>query len=73
MKRTARKGKTPRKNRRVARIGTHPVHPRCECGRALYKSKTPARVTKADAWAYCRNRNCRLFLRDQSARRKRAA
>jgi len=73
MKRTARKGKTSRKNRRVARIGTHPVHPRCECGRALYKSKLPARVATTDPWSFCRNENCRLFGRDQSARKRRAA
>lgn len=48
--------------------GNHPRHPRCpECGRALYKARTPGvTVVKSMAWAWCRNSACKLNGVDQS-------
>lgn len=46
----------------------HPAHPKCSCGRALYKSATKgAKVGKSDPWAFCRNEACPKCGVDQAA------
>lgn len=53
-----------------ARVGgAHPKHPPCTgCGKALYKTMTKGKaVKKDDPWAFCRNEQCELHGKDQSA------
>jgi hypothetical protein len=50
----------------MARVN-HPPHPRCVCGRALYKApKKGDRVLSGAPWAFCRNEACSLFGTNQS-------
>lgn len=38
---------------------THSAHPRCACGRPLFKAaKAGARVSKSDPYLYCRSATC---------------
>jgi hypothetical protein len=49
------------------RGGNHPKHPKCQCGRALYKTLEKGKASKKDdPWRFCRNENCELYAKDQS-------
>lgn len=51
----------------VAEHKGRPKHPPCpECGKAMYKQMGAQPVTKDDPWAYCRNKSCKLYAKDQS-------
>lgn len=40
---------------------SHPKHPRCDCGKSLYKAFQKGKpVKKTDPWAFCRNASCAL-------------
>jgi type IV secretory pathway VirB10-like protein len=44
-----------------------PVQPKCDhCGKALYKRMDSGPVKTADPYAWCRNRECEQYNRDQS-------
>lgn len=40
---------------------SHPQHPSCECGKALFKSPAAAKVKPSDPYAYCRNPACAQY------------
>jgi hypothetical protein len=40
---------------------SHPQHPSCECGKALFKSPVAAKVKPSDPYAYCRNPACAQY------------
>lgn len=64
-KKTVKKSEAAEKPK--TRGGTHPKHPPCpECGRAMYKTMTVGKaVKKDDPWAFCRNKDCGLFGKNQ--------
>lgn len=45
-----------------------PRHPKCPaCGKAMYKQMGGKRVKVTAPWAFCRNKNCDLFGKNQTA------
>lgn len=62
-----KKKKEKEKKEPKKRGGNHPKHPKCQCGRALYKTLEKGKASrKDDPWRYCRNENCELYGKDQS-------
>ncbi len=40
---------------------SHPQHPSCTCGKALFKSPVAAKVKPSDPYAFCRNPKCEHY------------
>lgn len=60
------KKQEPKSDKRAQ--GTHPAHPKCpKCTKAMYKTMEKGKaVKKSDPWAFCRNKDCELYGKDQT-------